>query len=98
MFSRITTPHADDSVRRFARARRLVAGSSLWLVGLAVVVATLPGPAAVAAPAAAPAAPASVASGLDTACFLGEDGTQACPPVLGPASLVPPATLTGLQP
>lgn len=70
--------------------RRFRTGAWLWLLGLALVVSNLPGASAI-------ALPVGTAAGGQTSCFLDAAGT-ACPTVPAPAALVPPQTMTGLQP
>ena len=66
--------------------------ATLWcLLAVALVAATLPGPAAVAADPLPPELQPSQ-------CFLGTQGQVACPTVLAPAELVPPATMQGASP
>ena len=65
--------------------------ATLWcLLAVALVASTLPGPAAVAADPSRPSSSRASASWTQ--------GQVACPTVLAPAELVPPATMQGLRP
>ena len=68
--------------------RRLIS-SAMFTVVAALVIALLPGPAAV---------PAFAAEDTDSICWLDIAGTEACPPVFAPAGIISPRALSGVTP
>ena len=61
----------------------------MFTVVAALVIALLPGPAAV---------PAFAAEDTDSICWLDIAGTEACPPVFAPAGIISPRALSGVTP